>query len=225
MDRVKLDKQCFLAFTHSDYDHIIGYQAFEGFTTIATQNFVNQPNKKALIDQINDFDDNNYIKRSYPISYPSVNIVVMNDPHDLNLGQDQYRFYQATGHNSDGMLIYNVTRDFLIVGDYMSNIEFPYVYHSFAEYSNTLDKIESIVKSCPSLCLIVGHGDHTQDRIEINQRLLISRNYMRSLRKAVIDRTEFDIKGLLQTYDFPKIMTQFHEANVLLLKKELDPDL
>ena len=69
-------KPFFLLFTHSDYDHIIGYRAFPNAQIIASQSFVDNKNKAKIIQQINDWDDENYIKRCYPITYPAVDIVI-----------------------------------------------------------------------------------------------------------------------------------------------------
>ena len=73
------NKPLYLLFTHSDYDHIIGYRAFDNAQIIASQAFVDNKEKTSILQQIKDWDDENYIKRNYPIEYPTVDIIIKAD--------------------------------------------------------------------------------------------------------------------------------------------------
>ena len=66
------DSPLYLLFTHSDYDHIIGYRAFPNAKVIASEAFVNSPDKEKNLRQIREFDDEYYIQRDYEIEYPEV---------------------------------------------------------------------------------------------------------------------------------------------------------
>ena len=216
------DKQeMYLAFTHSDYDHIIGYRAFEGYKTIASAAFVENENKDSIVNQIKGFDDSYYVSRSYEVEYPRIDLVVTDVDDRLMLGGDVFKFYDARGHNQDGILIHNETKNILVVGDYMSNIEFPYVYHSFADYDETLARIESLIVGNIGIMLVTGHGDHTDDSKKLEARLADSRLYLSKLRHSVQSDEAFDLNWLFSKYEFRKVMTDFHNGNVRLMQAEI----
>lgn len=221
IEPLKKGRKCYLLFTHSDYDHIIGYGKFKNFETIASQNFIQNPKQESILEEIRTFDDQYYIQRDYAIEYPKIEHAIASE-QALQLGEDSYQFYQAVGHNSDGIITYNADQQILIVGDYLSNIEFPYIYESVAEYKNTLDTLERIIQTQPIQILITGHGDATSDRMEMQQRIQDARNYIQQLEAAVRENRPFDTTSLFQRYQFPKIMMEFHTANLGLLKSEIE---
>lgn len=219
--KIEGQKKKYLLFTHSDYDHIIGYGQFKSYQTIASENFNLNPDKKAILDQINTFDDQYYIKRNYPIEYPEINIPIKGENVKLKIKSDDYIFFQGVGHNKDGLITFNTFKNILIVGDYLSNIEFPYVYESFKEYKNTLNKLQEIIEANSVRILIPGHGDCTKDKKGMLQRIEESRAYIQALEIAVAKDETFDLNALFQKYHFPKIMAEFHNNNLKLLKKEI----
>ncbi|MEM9259742.1 MAG: MBL fold metallo-hydrolase, partial [Bacteroidota bacterium] len=216
-NRVGKGKARFLLFTHSDYDHIIGYGAFPNWKTIASKQFVENPEAAAQLQQAKDWDDEYYIRRTYQLVYPKIDHVIAGKGKGMQLGADtQALFYQAAGHNYDGIATFLPTRGILIVGDYLSNIEFPYVYHSFEEYGNTLWKLEKIITSGKVKLLITGHGDATRELSEMVLRLQEAKDYLTELEASVRSGTTFDLDRLLQRYTFPGIMRKFHKKNVAL---------
>ncbi|MFK7982645.1 MAG: MBL fold metallo-hydrolase [Saprospiraceae bacterium] len=214
-------KPLFLLFTHSDYDHIIGYRAFENAQIIASQAFVNNENKANILKQINDWDDENYIKRNYLIEYPTVDIVIKTDVQQLQVGATTLTFYLAPGHNRDGIFTIIEPLGIWIAGDYLSNIEFPYIYHSSKAYEATLSKVQPILANHAPKILITGHGDVALTSKEILQRQTDSYAYIEALRAAIQENESFDFARLMEQYDFPKIMKEFHDGNIALLKREL----
>ena len=215
-------KPLFLLFTHSDYDHIIGYRAFENAKIIASQAFVDNKNKASILQQINDWDDENYIKRSYPIEYPEVDILIKTDGQQLQIGQTTLTFYLAPGHNIDGIFTLLAPLGIWIAGDYLSNIEFPYIYHSSLEYEKTLAKVQPILINHRPQILVTGHGDVALSTKEILQRQADSFAYIKALRQSIENEQIFDFDHLMKAYNFPKIMKQFHDGNATLMKKELN---
>ena len=218
--KIKGDKKCYLLFTHSDYDHIIGYSKFKDYTCIASENFVNNPNKEATLLPALDFDDKFYIQRSHPLQYPKIDILISKEEHLLTIGDDEYIFYQAVGHNADGIITYNRTKGILILGDYLSNIEFPYIYTSVQGYKEVLDKLEKVILEEKVKYLIPGHGDYTTDHSEIEKRILNSRAYIALLEKHGSEDNLDPFKTFIEGYGFPKIMTAFHKGNVELWRME-----
>jgi len=222
VQRKRGNKPFFLLFTHSDYDHIIGYRAFPQAQIIASQAFVEQQDKAKIIQQINDWDDENYILRNYPIDYPSVDLVVRTDGQQLKIGNTTLTFYLAPGHNIDGIYTIVEPLGLWIAGDYLSNIEFPYIYHSSLAYEETMAKTEPILSMHDINLLVTGHGDIAFDENEIIQRKQDSLAYIHNLRTALQKNLPFDFEQLMQSYHFPKIMKQFHDGNIALIKKELN---
>jgi hydroxyacylglutathione hydrolase len=215
------NKEKYLLFTHSDYDHIIGYGRFKNYITIASANFVNNKEKEDVLNQINKFDDEYYISRNYLIEYPEIYKIIKGNNELLNINSDEYLFYQATGHNKDGLITYNKSKQILIVGDYLSNIEFPYIYDSVKNYKETLLELEKIIDTHPIKILITGHGDYTSDKKEMKNRIVESRNYIKELENSIIHQREFDVSKIYPRYKFPIIMNQFHQNNIKLVTKEL----
>jgi len=215
-------KEKYLLFTHSDYDHIIGYRKFKGYKTIASQNLVDNEDWDKTLSYIRKFDDEYYIKRDYAIEYPKIDISIGEDHKSIQLGKDTYKIYQARGHNKDGIIAYNSTKKILIAGDYLSNIEFPYIYDNWETYLETLSKFEGLINQHSVDFLIPGHGDYTVDKNEMNTRIEESKAYIRTLVQSIKDKEPFDEKRLFERYDFPIHMKQFHANNVALIEHQLD---
>ncbi|MBK8504628.1 MAG: MBL fold metallo-hydrolase [Saprospiraceae bacterium] len=221
VESIKANRQPYLLFTHSDYDHIIGYGRFSHYRCIASSNFVRNGEKADVLNQIMTFDDEYYIERNYPVTYPVIDLEISDQIQKLSIGGESFTFYQAPGHNRDGILTHQLNNGVLIVGDYLSNIEFPYVYHSFAEYSQTLDQLDSIIKSGDVKILVTGHGDFTHGKTEMIRRIGDSRSYLDRLEASIRSGSSFDLDKLFDRYKFPKIMKKFHEDNMELMKREL----
>jgi hydroxyacylglutathione hydrolase len=220
-DKHGKNKKRFLLFTHSDYDHIIGYGKFKDFETIASQNFLINPDQADILNQINHFDDENYIKRNYKIEFPRIDKPIHGGHEGLIINTDTYQFYQAKGHNRDGLITFNNTRGILIVGDYLSNIEFPYIYESLSEYKKTLATLEEIINTQSVNLLITGHGDFTNSQDEMALRIKESKQYLTELENAILNNVEFDFRNLFKRYEFSGIMMRFHEGNVKVVSKEI----
>jgi hydroxyacylglutathione hydrolase len=221
VDKIKMDKPIYLYFTHSDYDHIIGYQAFVEAKVIVSKAFAENREKQNILEQINAFDDEYYIKRNYPIIYPKGDFLIRENGEKLKIGNTELQFFDAKGHNSDGLILWIKALGILVVGDYLSNVEFPYIYHSGTEYLATLNRVEAVVKTSELKYLITGHGDYTSDLLEIQKRFDDSYNYIFKVMDCIREGEDFDLSELWKQYDFQRIMTKFHNGNLNVLKSEL----
>jgi hydroxyacylglutathione hydrolase len=215
-------KPIWLLFTHSDYDHIIGYHAFSDMTAgvIASRAFVENLEQAAVLEQIKQFDDEYYIKRDYPIEYPSVSYIVETDGQVLEIGETKLTFFNAEGHNPDG--IFTVVNNVLIAGDYLCDVEFPYIYFSSWAYQNTLGKIESILQDFDIQLLISGHGNPTTEKSEILRRKEEALEYIGNVRGSIRAGQYFDFDKYLmeKNFQFPRIMRRFHEGNLNIIRQE-----
>ncbi len=221
VESIRRNRPVFLLFTHSDYDHIIGYKAFEKVTTIASAAFVRCKDKNKVLKQIRQFDDSYYIRRDYPILYPAIDYVIEKDGQTLKVGNTELIFYLAPGHNPDGIITCVQPGGYLVAGDYLCEVEFPYIYFSSTEYEATLDKFDAILREKAISLLIPGHGTISADTGDMQQRITTSRYYITALRHHLLTDTGFDSAAFLEQYQFPLIQRKFHEANVRLIKQEL----
>ena len=220
-------KPVYLLFTHSDYDHIIGYGAFpEAVGVIASRAFVENPDKEKNLEQIRTFDDDYYIVRDYKIEYPTVTHIVEYDNQILEIGDTQIRFFLALGHNPDG--IFTIINDIWIAGDYLCSVEFPYIYHSSIEYEKTIQKTEKILSEHKIMVMVCGHGDivspkntKTNVETEILKRKKEMMNYIRLVRASINNPGKpFIFEEYIQRYNFPRIMKRFHDKNIELMRNE-----
>jgi len=221
VDSLKNKNKLHLLFTHSDYDHIIAWRAFENTTTIASKAFVNSSDKEKQIQDILNFDDKHYIQRSYPIEYPAIDHSIVKQGSEIRFGQTKLTFYKAPGHTNDGLFTIIEPYGIWIAGDYLSNVEFPFIYDSSSAYLETIKTMEMILQKHEIKLLIPGHGDATEDITEMKQRITDSKNYILELHDSIKNQTIFDTQKWLQHYPFPKFTKQAHANNLALIKKEL----
>lgn len=218
---VRKNRPLYLLFTHSDYDHIIGYGAFPEATVIASAAFADSPDQDAQIEQILQFDDDYYVDRPYPIGYPQVDIRVEKDGQTLRVGGTTLHFYLAPGHNRDGIFTIVEPLGVWIAGDYLCEVEFPYIYFSSLAYEETLSKTEGILAQFDISLLIPGHGEVATDAVSIRQRKQVALAYIHALREAIRQGKDFDTGPLWEQYRYPRLMRKYHEDNIKLIQKEI----
>ena len=226
VEKVRGNRPLYLLFTHSDYDHIIGCKAFPNAKVIASANFDNKSleAKEAIIEEIKAFDDEYYITRNYKIIYPKVDLPISGEEISIKLGETKLIFFQATGHNDDGIFTLIEPLGILIAGDYFSDIEFPYIYFNSYKYEETILKLDDIVRKYTVKILITGHGNPTRDIVEMKKRQQDSLQYIRQMRKLVLTENEEGINKLIEGCKFPRNMKKFHDDNRSLFTEELNVD-
>lgn len=200
----------YLIFTHSDYDHIIGYGKFPKAKVIASEKLTSNPRKQEILKQIEDFDNEYYITRNYPLAYPAVNYSIHTDVQTLTIDNTQLIFYLAPGHVTDGLFILIPSKNCWIAGDYLSNIEIPFVDDNLNDYILTLTKAQSILDQYKEITiLITGHGDLAVSRMEIQNRINNDSFYLKSLG----NKDDEKVDHLIKKYSFHPVMKMAHEKN------------
>ncbi|RHW38282.1 MBL fold metallo-hydrolase [Lysinibacillus yapensis] len=220
VDRFRGTQPLYLIFTHSDWDHIVGYGAFQDAKVIASEAFHLKEDKENLLDLIHEFDNQYYIDRDYPITFPIVDIAVKEDGQVLELGNTKLTFYKAEGHTNDGIFTIVEPLGIWIAGDYFSDVEFPFVYDSSEKYEKTLSKSDHIFNHHTVNYLVPGHGTATNLREEMIFRKVLSYRYIQELRNAIKDNV--DHRFLIQGYKYKADQIKSHEENAALVKKELE---
>ena len=219
VDKIKGDLPIYLIFTHSDWDHIIGYGIFQDAQVIASRTFQQRTDKEAVLQQIASFDNQYYLDRDYPLLYPKVDIEVVEDGQELQIGETKLVFYLAPGHTEDG--IFTIVEPFgiWIAGDYLSDVEFPFIYDNSEKYEKTLSKTNLILTSFHINLLVPGHGHPTNIKEEILFRKVLSYRYIQELRKAI--QNNEDHLFLIENYFYKADQIKEHEENYKQIKNEL----
>ncbi|MEM7105375.1 MAG: MBL fold metallo-hydrolase [Bacteroidota bacterium] len=221
VNSIRQNKPLFLLFTHSDYDHILGYNAFPEATVIASKAFADNPKKQEVIEQILQFDDDYYVDRPYKIEYPQIDIPVTEKNKILGIGNTRLHFELAPGHNADGIFAIVEPGGIFIAGDYLSDVEFPFIYHSVSQYNQTLQKATFIFENRKISHLVPGHGSVCNSPGGFAKRLNDSKVYLERLLQSVITGISFDLESLFRKYHYPRLMKKFHDDNLALLKTEI----
>jgi hydroxyacylglutathione hydrolase len=213
VENIKGKRPVYLFFTHSDYDHIVGFGAFPGAKTIASKEFVESPLQESQIEDLIKYDDEFYISRPYPVEYPKIDHVIESDGQQLVIGDTVLSFYQALGHNNDGLLAVVGSLNLLIAGDYLSDIEFPFVYYRYYEYEKTLKTFQRLVNENLNFVLIPGHGSVTEETSEIQNRIDDSNEYLQLVKDGL---SEVRFNEFLQekNYRFLSIFRKRHRDNL-----------
>lgn len=200
-------RKLYIIYTHSDYDHIIGAGAFPNATTIASKAFCDRIDKEAVLQQIHQFDAQYYVERRYPVLYPTVDIVIEQDGQQLQLGETICTFYFAPGHTKDGLFTIIAPLGILLAGDYLSNVEFPFV-ENVNEYMSTLHKVQALFDNHQFSTLVPGHGATTDDEQQIMRRIQQSLEYL------ILLRTNMDLEPMLkERYLFYNGLKAMHVHN------------
>lgn len=217
VNEIKENKPVYLFFTHSDFDHIVGYGAFPGVKTIASREFVESPLKESQLRDVIKFDDEFYLTRPYRVEYPVIDHVIQRDGEKLTIGETEITFYHALGHNNDGLLAVVEPLDIVIAGDYLSDIEFPFVYYSFVAYHKTLNTFKKLFAEEKTLTLITSHGSVTLDSDEIQKRIADSEEYLELVTNGSSE-VEFNLFLAEKGYTFLTNLKLRHEDNIRVFK-------
>lgn len=230
--RAEKKERKLLAFTHSDFDHIVGFSHFSHWETIGQKAMAekSEEEKQKIIQQIKDFDGQYYVQRVLEPEYPRLDVAVDQEKW-LETSEDTLYFLATHGHTKDGLVTFFTHSGILVVGDMLSNLEFPFIGHSIVEYMKNLEKIREKVNQFGTRTLIPGHGAVANSQQEIQQRIEYDLDYLKrmvdkvnkklqagkSLDEVVKEFPDFLYKGkAIEPY-----LQSFHIANIQHVAKEL----
>lgn len=221
VEGIQGDRPLYLLFTHADFDHIIGYRAFPGAEVIATEELQNYPDKAKKLRLIAEFDAQYYIDRGYPVEFPHVDRVIERDGQQVRVGETVLTFYKAPGHSHDGMFTVVEGHGIFIAGDYLSDAEFPFLYHSGEAYDETMRKAARILQDHDIRLLIPGHGNVTSDRREMERRIAESEQYLADVRRHLQSGNQAELDRMIEGGKYALMQKSFHVDNQNLLRKEM----
>ncbi len=219
----------YIIFTHSDFDHIVGYQYFRDARIIGHEE-ITYCDRDAQLIQLREIDQTYYIKRKLPFIFPELDMTFTGE-FKIPLKGDELAMFHAPGHTGDSAFILSKARRVLFAGDYLSDLEFPFVYFSTRQYRKTLDLAEKLVKEYDIELLVPGHGDIAVGQDEILDRVNSDREYLaalvekaeellvQGLQEGEINEVLKDIKYRNETID--GAMARMHAENIRQVLKEL----
>ncbi|ASJ54951.1 hydrolase glyoxylase [Brevibacillus formosus] len=186
-------RELVLVLTHGDWDHVVGVGKFPDATVIAQKEILTDGRIEGKLNKAKKFDGSYYVVRSYEVGMPKFTKLV----EDAQDWQEVF-FLPVPGHTPDQMATLFREQKLLVVGDMLSNLEFPFLDDSSA-YLESLEKIERLVLQGEVEEVIPGHGVPAKGREEILHRIARDRQYLLDARAVVFEgianNVEEDVLG------------------------------
>jgi len=150
--------------THADYDHVLGPLAFPGLPLGVGDHTMERirTSPGEAQRELRDEDARNYVSREKPLALGSLQSLPV--PGYLELGEIELELHVADGHTSDGTALLSREYGVLVVGDYLSDVEIPWISPGggLDVYRATLARLAPLVEAAETI--IPGHGlPHTRD--------------------------------------------------------------
>jgi hydroxyacylglutathione hydrolase len=143
-----------LLITHSDWDHVCGISAFPGVPAIMSREAAARIASGQAAESVVREGAAEGLSWS---GEPRADLVF--DPGEaLQVGPFTVETMALPGHTSCGAAYRVRELDLLAVGDYLSVIEFPFVYVSTAAYRATLAALSDALRRDPAAHVVPGHG-------------------------------------------------------------------
>jgi glyoxylase-like metal-dependent hydrolase (beta-lactamase superfamily II) len=142
--------------THADFDHLLGRMAFPALTLGLAESSVQRMHESPGQAQreLRQYDDEYYVVRPAPLGLGQVQALPV--PGHVELGDRELELHPAEGHTVDGMALFDRAEGLLIVGDYLSDVEIPWIHATLADYRATLARLAALVEDATTV--VPGHG-------------------------------------------------------------------
>jgi glyoxylase-like metal-dependent hydrolase (beta-lactamase superfamily II) len=144
--------------THADFDHLLGRLAFPGMTLGLGESSVERIRREpgAAQRDLRDYDAEFYVVRPAPLALGQVQGLPV--PGHVELGDRELELHPAEGHTVDGMALFDRATGVLVVGDYLSDVEIPWISESgsLADYRATLARLAPLAEEAATV--VPGHG-------------------------------------------------------------------
>jgi glyoxylase-like metal-dependent hydrolase (beta-lactamase superfamily II) len=142
--------------THADFDHLLGRIAYPGMTLGLCESSVERLHRSPGEAQraLRQYDDEFYVLRPTPLALGQVQGLPV--PGSVEIGDRELELQSAEGHTEDGMAIFDRALGLLVVGDYLSDVEIPWIHGSLADYRATLARLSPLVEQATTV--VPGHG-------------------------------------------------------------------
>jgi glyoxylase-like metal-dependent hydrolase (beta-lactamase superfamily II) len=172
-----------VVFTHGHWDHVMGHTRFDApvwlSRTLEHSIVTGHPRAAKYLDDARDFDSRWYVPRPHGHAWP-VQRRALADDEMLELGNQKVRVLHLPGHSPDGLGL--LAGDTLLVGDYLSPCEIPFVDEIHA-YRITLLRLIEVIEHSSVRAVIPGHGP----RLSATEALAIARGDLAYLDRLLAD--------------------------------------
>lgn len=147
-----------VVFTHGHWDHVVGWQQFPqapvwGSPSLSAAAQAGDAVERSLAEA-REFDDRWYVARPWPLRWPEVR--PLHAGARLEVGGLLLEALLLPGHSEDGLALLAPTQGLLLVGDYLSPCEIPFI-EDLAAYRHTLQRLLELLRQDVQQ-VIPGHG-------------------------------------------------------------------
>jgi hydroxyacylglutathione hydrolase len=150
--------------THADWDHVMGIGLLPGATVWAGSAAavrIRSGEAKASVES----QAKVYGVPLEGLEGLRVDRELPAQPDTFRLGPWQAECHSTTGHTPDGVTTWLPEEGLLVVGDYLSEQEVPFIYDSAWNYRTTLHTLIGLIERHEPAHVVVGHGSpHTAAR-------------------------------------------------------------
>lgn len=148
-----------VAFTHGHWDHVLGWREFAPAPVYASPllvEAVREGSAEAVRNLTNaaDFDGRWYVPRAAAPAWPP-DLRALGDGARLRVGATEAEALLLPGHSADGLALYVAAAGLLVVGDYLSPCEIPFV-DDLDAYRATLRRLLARLDAVDEV--LPGHG-------------------------------------------------------------------
>lgn len=144
-----------VVFTHGHWDHVVGWQYFPEAEVWASKTLVADiaAGNTTALQEAAEFDARWYVQRPMKLQWPKKIRPLANE--QILCGKTTMEFLSLPGHSPDSMIIFIPQAQTIIVGDYLSPCEIPFV-DNLALYQSSLRQLLAILPQVVKI--IPGHG-------------------------------------------------------------------
>jgi glyoxylase-like metal-dependent hydrolase (beta-lactamase superfamily II) len=144
--------------THGDWDHLLGRMAFPGAAIGCAETTAARltGDMGDAVRELRTFDDEHYVERPAPLQLGQIQALPV--PGKLEVGGGELELHPTEGHVPEGMAIFAPWAGVLVVGDYVSPVEIPWISEggSRSAYVATLGRLLALIEAAQYV--VPGHG-------------------------------------------------------------------
>lgn len=148
-----------VVFTHGHWDHVAGWRTFPGAPVLGSARLAravaeSDESARHNLAALADFDGRWYVPRAEPPAWPPA-VEPLADGDTFAIGDVSIEALHLPGHSDDGLGLLLPREGLLLVGDYLSPCEIPFV-EDLTAYRATLRRLAELIDRVAAV--IPGHG-------------------------------------------------------------------
>lgn len=179
-----------VVFTHGHWDHVMGHAALPDAPVwlhrgLAEAIAGGDPRAARYLEDAREFDSRWYVPRPHGHQWPTARFGLA-DGERATLGAIEVRALDLPGHSPDGLGL--IVEDVLLVGDYLSPCEIPFIDDAPA-YRRTLARLIEVLREIREV--IPGHGP----RLTAAEAIAIARADLAYVEAIIRAGERHDVEG------------------------------